>query len=74
MDGVYMMVLLHYLTRDGETVCFVCALDDVSHALHGMHEFCEFIRAQVRETRNGARRTYEDVWKETERKRVVVSV
>jgi hypothetical protein len=37
MDGVYMMVLLHYLTRDGETVCLLCALDDTPDMLHGMH-------------------------------------
>ena len=29
-----------YLTRDGEAVCFVCALNDMSDALHGMHELC----------------------------------
>ena len=58
MDGIV------YLTRDGETVCFICALDDLSDALHGMHELCELVRAQVRETRNGTCGTYENVWKE----------
>jgi len=33
------------LTRDGESVCFVCALDDMSDALDGMHEFRELVRA-----------------------------
>lgn len=35
----------------------------MSDALHGMHDLCELVRAQVYETRNGARRTYEHVWK-----------
>jgi hypothetical protein len=39
----------------------------MSDALHGMHELCELVRAQVRETRNGARGTYEYVWKERKR-------
>lgn len=52
-----MMVLVRYsyLKRDGETVCFVCALDYASDALYGMHQLCELVRAQVCETRNGAR-------------------
>lgn len=41
----------------------------MSDALHGMHELTELIRAQVRETRNGARRTYEYVWKGKKRKK-----
>jgi hypothetical protein len=35
----------------------------MSDALYGMHDLCELVRAQVCETRNGARRTYEHVWK-----------
>jgi len=49
------MVLVQYLKRDGETVCLVCALDYASDALQGMHQLCELVRAQVCETRNGAR-------------------
>jgi len=45
----------------------------MSDALHSMHELCELVRTQVRETRDGARRTYEHVWKGKE-KSIVVSV
>ena len=51
-----------YLTRDGEPVCFVCALDDASDALDGTHELCEFVRVQVGDARDGARRTHEHVY------------
>ena len=68
-----MIVLAYYLTREGETISFVCALDDMSHALHGMHELCELIRAQIRDTRNGTCRTYEHVC-EGKGKSIVVSV
>lgn len=64
MMGIIVIVII-YLTCDGETVRFICALNDTSDALHGMHDLCELVRAQVRETRNGARRTYEHVCKES---------
>ena len=53
-----------YLTRDGESVCLVCALDDASNALDGAHELCELVRVQVCDARDRARRTHEHVWKE----------
>jgi hypothetical protein len=46
---------LSYLTRYGEPVRIVCALDDTSDALDGMHELRELIRAQIHEARDGAR-------------------
>jgi hypothetical protein len=55
-----------YLTRDGEPVCFVCALDDASDALDGTHELCELVRVQVGDARDGARRTHEHVYKEVQ--------
>ena len=54
---------LLYLTRDGEPVCFVCALDDASDALDGVHELRELVRAEIGEARDGTRRTDEHIWK-----------
>ena len=51
-----------YLTSNGEPVCLVCALDDAPDALDGMHELCQFVRAQVGEARDGTRRAYQHVY------------
>jgi hypothetical protein len=44
-----------HLTRNGEPICIVGALDDASDALDGVHELPELVRAQVGEARNWAR-------------------
>ena len=50
-----------YLTRDGEPVSLVHALDDAANALDGAHELRELVGPQVGEARGGARRAHEDV-------------
>ena len=59
-----MVGAVSYLTRDGESVCLVCAFDDASDALDGTHELCKLVCVQVCDARNGTRRTHEHVWKE----------
>ena len=56
--GVGDQLIAAYLARDGETFCLVDALDDAPDALHGAHELCELVSAQVGEARDGARRAY----------------
>lgn len=58
-----------YLTRDGQPVSLVRALDDTANALDGAHELCELVGAQVGEARGGARRAHEHVCFEKVRKR-----
>jgi hypothetical protein len=49
---------LAHLTRNGESLCGVGALDDTPDALDGLHELCELVGAQVGEARDGARGTH----------------
>jgi hypothetical protein len=50
-----------YLTRDGESVSLVRALDDTTNALYSAHELCKLVCAHVGEARGGARRAHEYV-------------
>jgi hypothetical protein len=56
-------VIVSHLTRNGEPIRLVCALDDAADALDGAHELRELVRAEVGEAWDGARRAYEHVWK-----------
>lgn len=55
--------MVSHLTRNGEPIRLVCALDDAADALDGAHELRELVRAEVGEARDGARRAHEHVWK-----------
>ena len=50
-----------YLTRDGEPVSVVHALDDAANVLDGAHELHKLVGAQVGEARGEARQTHEYV-------------
>ena len=66
-------VIVSHLTRNGEPIRLVCALDDAADALDGAHELRELVRAEVGEAWDGARRAYEHVWKnKTSKKSVFV--
>ena len=54
-------VIVSHLTRNGEPIGLVCALDDAADALDGAHELREFVRAEVGEAWDGARRAHEHV-------------
>jgi hypothetical protein len=54
-------VTASYLTRDGESVSLVYALDDTTNALDSAYELRKLVCAQVCEARGGARRAHEYV-------------
>jgi len=63
-------VIVSHLTRKGEPIRLVCALDDAPDALDGAHELRELVRAEVGEAWDGARRAHEHVWKNKTSKKV----